>query len=177
VETFKLKIQKLRPEAFAPFGVVLQPGDSVTPEFVPGERPGLELFVTRRMYDLQRFPEFTVHFAYSQTMAILKGSLVLVVAAPPNPQAPPETWKPDYNRMGAFLMNQGEVLKFAPGAFHNFQPLGETCEFLLTTARERRDAKEKDRAALGEQSTDSNFRNLELIRLAERGCPVIELVL
>jgi hypothetical protein len=47
----------------------------------------------------------------------------------------------------------------------------------LTTARERRDPKERDRAALGERSKDPEFRNLELIRLAERGCPDIELVL
>ncbi len=168
MDTYKIKIHSLTPDAFLPYGEVIQPGQRVFPTIEPGQgRLAVELFCTKPAYDLNRLDTMAVHFAYDQTMAILRGALVLIVAPPPsNPEAPMEKYTLDYSRLAAFVMSPGDFVTFKRGTWHFFGPIGSECQFVLVGARTK-PVEEGTRLP-------SKWGNVELVNLVERGDPPIE---
>ena len=86
-QTIKLKLQPLTPEAFKPYGQVLENRQPVLPEVEPGEgRVAIELLKFKRPTNARRISVMATHFSYNQTFIPLRGTMALVVAPPPASQ-------------------------------------------------------------------------------------------
>lgn len=115
----KLPIRVLTPEAFAPYGTMLQFGNPIYPE-VDGGRPVIYMSKYRRKDGPQRFEEIATHFSYTQTITVLQGMTVLVVAPPPrNRGAPFQEYEFDYDNAAAFQMEPGMTVEIARGTWHS----------------------------------------------------------
>src|SRR6202043_2038462 len=67
-QTIKLKLQPLTPEAFKPYGQVLENRQPVLPEVEPGEgRVAIELLKFKRPTNARRISMMATHFSYNQT--------------------------------------------------------------------------------------------------------------
>ena len=101
----KLKLQPLTPEAFKPYGQVLENRQPVLPEVEPGEgRVAIELLKFKRPTNARRISMMATHFSYNQTFIPLRGTMALVVAPPPasqTAQALPEASASTARRSGS----------------------------------------------------------------------------
>ena len=74
-QTIKLKLQPLTPEAFKPYGQVLENRQPVLPEVEPGEgRVAIELLKFKRPTNARRISMMATHFSYNQTFIPLRGT-------------------------------------------------------------------------------------------------------
>jgi ureidoglycolate hydrolase len=83
-QSIKLKLQPLTPEAFKPYGTVLENKQPVIPEVEPGAgRVAIELLKFKRPTNPRRISMMATHFSYNQTFIPLRGTMALIVAPPP----------------------------------------------------------------------------------------------
>jgi ureidoglycolate hydrolase len=126
-EVITLKVQKLTPEAFAPYGTVLTFDTAIYPES-DGGIPVIVKTRTRRKPGAQIIEQMATHFSYNQNFTVLKGSFIMVVAPPPsNPDAPFAEYHFEYDRAAAFLMEQGDCVDVARGTWHNGLTFEDEC--------------------------------------------------
>ena len=81
-QTVKIKIQPLTPEAFEPYGKLLQSKKLIYPETEKGQ-VAMELLRFKYRANANRMDQMAIHFSYNQTFIPVQGSMVLVVAPPP----------------------------------------------------------------------------------------------
>src|SRR5260370_37201826 len=80
----KVKVQPLNPEAFKPYGQVLESKQPVFPDVVAGEgRVAMGLLHPKRAGDWRNLEQIAIQFSYKQTFIPLSGTLGLIVAPPP----------------------------------------------------------------------------------------------
>jgi ureidoglycolate hydrolase len=129
-----VKLQPLDSESFRPYGQVLGLKSPVFPEV-----DGSHVLLMNRLKRGSRpgqVDQFAVHFSYSQSFLPLKGSMALVVAPPPrNPDAGPEKYELDYNKVAAFVMEPGDVVLIDRGTWHTVVPLGAECLMMSGTRK------------------------------------------
>src|ERR1700693_4683897 len=120
-ETIKLKVRPLTPEAFRPYGQVLESKQPVFPEVEPGEgRVALELLKLKRPTNPRRISMMAVHFSYNQTFIPVRGSMALIVApAPRNRDAGHERFEVAYEKLAAFIVEPGQAAFIEKGTWHN----------------------------------------------------------
>src|SRR5882762_9784188 len=136
-QTIKLKLQPLTPEAFKPYGQVLENRQPVLPEVEPGEgRVAIELLKFKRPTNARRISMMATHFSYNQTFIPLRGTMALVVApAPRNRSDGHEKYEIDYNRLAAFFVEPGQAAFIEKGVWHYAVALGAECEFIKVTRK------------------------------------------
>jgi ureidoglycolate hydrolase len=136
-ETIKLKVRPLTPEAFRPYGQVLESKQPVFPEVEPGEgRVALELLKLKRPTNPRRISMMAVHFSYNQTFIPVRGTMALIVAPPPrNPDAGHDNYEIDYARIAAFFIEPGQAAFIDKGTWHGVVALGAECEFINVTRK------------------------------------------
>ena len=161
MDTYKVKAQPLSEDAFKPYGIYVKPGERVYPEgdADAGEMK-LAVCAIAPQFNLNRLDRLAVNFKFNQTIAVLSGTLVLVLAPPPgNPQAPPEKYALDYTRLAAFILNSGDFIQFERGSWFLLEPIGGESKIVWSSPREG-------------VPDDSEYVNL-----AQRGAAPIEVVL
>ena len=138
-ETVKIKIQPLTAEAFQPYGKVLERGELIYPESEEG-RVAMELLRTKHRPNGRRTEQLAVHFTYNQTFIPVQGSMVLIVAPPPQDrEADPSTYDFDYDQTAAFLVEPGQVAFIEKGVWHNAVSMGAECTFINVTRKNARE--------------------------------------
>jgi len=161
MDTYKVKAQPLSEQAFKPHGVYVKPGDRVYPEgdADAGEMK-LAVCAVAPKFNLNRLDRLAVNFKFNQTIAVLSGTLVLVLAPPPsNPQAPREKYILDYSRLAAFILNPSDFIQFERGAWFLLEPVGGEGKIVWSSPRQ----------GLPDDS--------EYVNLVQRGDSPIEVVL
>jgi len=136
-ETIKVRLQPLTPEAFKPYGQVLEARQPVLPEVEPSEgRVAIELLRFKRPVNARRISMMATHFSYNQTFIPLRGTLALVVAPPPrNRSAGHEYYEIDYARIAAFFVEPGQAALIDKGTWHYAVALGAECELINVTRK------------------------------------------
>jgi len=161
MDTYKVKAQPLSEQAFKPYGIYVKPGDRVYPAG-DAEAGEMRLAVCAMVpqFNLNRLDRLAVRFEFNQTIAVLCGTLVLVLAPPPsNPQAPPEKYTLDYQRLAAFILNPGDFIQFERGSWFLLEPIGGEGKIVWSSPRK----------GLPDDS--------EYVNLTQRGAAPIEVVL
>ena len=131
----RVPIQRLGVDKFLPFGAVISEQELVFPEFDPGEgRVAFEMFTIKRFKLTREIMGF--HFSYTQTVIVLRGKLVLMVAPPPaDPAVTLEDAEIDYDGIAAFEIHGGEAVNIGRGVWHDFVALDDSCTVLHLTRR------------------------------------------
>ena len=138
-ERVPVKIQALDPDAFKPYGTVIQNEDLGYPETEEG-RVGVEKLRLRFRPGADRVEQLAIHFSYNQTFIPLRGSMILIVApAPTNREQGeaegPEAYELDYAQVRAFSLQPGQAAFIEKGAWHNVVTLDSQCDFINITRK------------------------------------------
>jgi ureidoglycolate hydrolase len=137
-ETIRLKLQPLTPEAFKPYGEILEARQSVLPEVEPGRgRVALELLKFNRPANRRPISMMATHFSYNQTFIPPRVALALVVAPPPRDRtAGHASYEIDYARLAAFVVEPGQAALIDKGTWHYTVALGAECELINITRKD-----------------------------------------
>jgi ureidoglycolate hydrolase len=128
-------VQPLNPEAFKPYGQVLQQKQLIYPDTDEG-RVAMEILQLKYRPNARKMDQMAIHFSYNQTFIPIHGSMVLVVApAPRNREAGPAGYDLDYEKVAAFMVDPGQVAFIDKGVWHNVITLGSECTFLNVTRK------------------------------------------
>ena len=181
----KLKVQRLTPEAFAPYGTVLDMDEPIFPEMDGGAPVFVKARISRKDGP-QTIEQIANHFSYNQQFVILKGVMVMVVAPPPaNAEADASEWEIDYENAAAFILEPGDCIDVNRGVWHNGIALsGEVLQMTQTRAdvdkAEFRPAKEVEGGKVPvalEPGRDRMQAHIDYIDLKKRDNCVIEVTL
>ncbi len=125
-EIVRIKVQPLSAEGFAPYGSVMERGKHVIyPEVDEGGRVALELMSIK--HRIEPIHQLNLHFSYRQAFIPVRGTLILMVAPPPqNRGAGREGYDLDYDRTTAFYIEPGQAADVARGVWHTLFNLGGT---------------------------------------------------
>jgi ureidoglycolate hydrolase len=136
-QVIKIKLQPLTPEAFHPYGHMLENKQPLFPEVTANEgRVAVELLKIKRPTNARRISMMATHFSYNQTFIPVRGTMALVVAPPPrNPTAGHQNYELDYERLAAFFLEPGQAAFIEKGTWHYAVPLGLECEFVNITRK------------------------------------------
>ena len=144
-ETVKLKIRTLTADAFRPYGQVLERGTMIYPEAEEG-KVAMELLRTRRRPNGKQTDQLAVHFTYNQTFIPVQGSMVLIVAPPPQDrEADPQTYDFNFDQAAAFLVEPGQVAFIEKGVWHNVVSMGAECAFINVTRKDDQEGETAER--------------------------------
>ena len=176
-EIVKIKVQPLSAAAFRPYGQILERGELIYPETEEG-RVAMELLRLRRRPQNNRIEQLAIHFSYNQTFIPVHGSMVLIVAPPPqNRDADPATYEFDYAHAAAFIVEPGQVAFIDKGVWHSTVPIGSECTFINVTRKNAREgATEEGNEARMERITAAR-PYVGYVDLQERENHVLELEL
>jgi ureidoglycolate hydrolase len=131
--TITVKVQPLSPDAFRPYGQVLESRQPLYPEVEGGQSSVVMLQLKQHP---KRISMMAFHFSYNQTFIPVQGAMVLVVAPPPrNHEADPTAYEVDYERIAAFVVEPGQVVLIDKGTGHNAIPLGPECLSISVTKK------------------------------------------
>lgn len=129
--TITVKVQPLSPEAFRPYGQVLESRNPLYPQVDDGQSSVVMLQLNQHP---KRIGMMAFHFSYNQTFIPVIGAMVLVVAPPPrNHEADPAAYEVDYERVAAFLVEPGQAVLIDKGTGHNVVPLAAECTAISVT--------------------------------------------
>ena len=129
--TIKVKTQPLSPDAFRPYGQVLESRHPLYPEVDGGQSSVVMLRLKPRSKPIDML---AFHFSYNQTFIPVQGAMVLVVAPPPrNREAEPAAYEVDYERIAAFVLEPGQAVLIDKGTGHNVIPLATECTAISVT--------------------------------------------
>ena len=129
--TITVKVQPLSPDAFRPYGQVLESRHPLYPEVDGGQSSVVMLQLKQRS---ERIGMMAFHFSYNQTFIPVQGAMVLVVAPPPrNREADPTAYEVDYERVAAFVVEPGQAVLIDKGTGHNAIPLAAECMAISVT--------------------------------------------
>lgn len=171
----KVKVQPLNPEAFKPYGQVLESKQPVFPDVVAGEgRVAMELLHPKRAGNRRNLEQMAIHFSYNQTFIPLSGTMVLIVAPPPrNRDARREDYEIDYEKVAAFTIEPGQAAHIDHGVWHSAFVVGDDCKFINVT---RKDPGEGTTDIEGAEQGRPNRRGyVEFVNLKQRDGRAIEL--
>jgi ureidoglycolate hydrolase len=131
--TIKVSVQPLSPDAFRPYGQVLESRYPLYPEVDGGQSSVVILRLKQRS---TRITMMAFHFSYNQTFIPVQGAMVLVVAPPPrNREADPTAYEVDYERIAAFVVEPGQAVLIDRGTGHNVIPLAAECTAISVTKK------------------------------------------
>lgn len=134
-EHVKVKIKPLTVEAFAPYGKVLEQKKLIYPEVEEG-RVAMEMLSFQYRPNARIMDQMAIHFSYNQTFIPVQGSLILVVAPPPDSrEGGPEEYAFDYDNVAAFNVDPGQAAFIYKGTWHNALTLGQECSFINVTRK------------------------------------------
>jgi ureidoglycolate hydrolase len=133
----KIKVQPLTPEAFRPYGHMLENKQPLFPDVEAGEgRVAVELLKFKRPGNPRRISMMATHFSYNQTFIPVRGTMALIVAPPPrNHTAGHEKYEIDYERLAAFFVEPGQAAFIEKGVWHYAVALGAECDFINITRK------------------------------------------
>jgi ureidoglycolate hydrolase len=136
-QVIRIKVQPLNPEAFRPYGHMLENRQPLFPEVEPGEgRVAIELLKIKRPVNPRRISMMATHFSYNQTFVPVRGTMALVVAPPPGNRAEGhEKYELDYDGLAAFFLEPGQAAFIEKGTWHYAAALGHECEFINITRK------------------------------------------
>jgi ureidoglycolate hydrolase len=176
-QTIKLKLQPLTPEAFKPYGQVLENRQPVLPEVEPGEgRVAIELLKFKRPTNARRISMMATHFSYNQTFIPLRGTIALVVAPPPrNRSAGHEKYEIDYERLAAFFVEPGQAALIDKGTWHFAMALGAECDLINVTRKDPGEGTSDIDAEMRMDRIPSMRPYVEVLDFARRDKRVLEL--
>jgi ureidoglycolate hydrolase len=176
-ETIRLRLQPLTPEAFKPYGQMLETRQPVLPEVEPGQgRVALELLKFKRPANPRRISMMATHFSYNQTFIPLRGALALVVAPPPrNRTAGHANYEIDYARLAAFVVEPGQAALIDRGTWHYAVALGTECELINVTRKDPGEGTSNIDAEMRMDRIPTMRPYVEVLDFAQRDRRVLEL--
>jgi len=131
----KVRIRPLTSEAFMPYGNVLERKTLVYPDVEEG-KVAIEMLSFQYRPDARILDQMAIHFSYNQTFIPVHGSLILVVAPPPdNPEDGPARYGLDYSEVAAFNVDPGQAAFIFKGTWHNALTLAKECSFINVTRK------------------------------------------
>lgn len=172
-ELVKLRAQPLSAEAFKPFGQLLVPLRPVYPEVDGGSVSVMMLNQKRRgnKIDMMAF-----HGSYNQTFIPIRGSMIFVLAPPPEDlSVPPENCPIDFAKVAAFIVGTGQVIFINRGVGHNSIPVGEECLFVSVTKKHGEEIDPVVDYVEGRAGKMENSKAIEYVNFGIRDGKVIEL--
>jgi ureidoglycolate hydrolase len=134
----KVKVQPLDSEAFKAYGQVLDSKQPVFPDVDAREgRVAMEMLRVKRAGNWRNLEQMAVHFSYNQTFIPLSGTMVLIVAPPPqNRDARPEDYALDYEKLAAFAIEPGQAALIDHGVWHSLVVRGDEARFINVTRKD-----------------------------------------
>jgi len=136
-EQVKVKVQPLTPEAFKPYGEVVELGLTAYPEFEPVENMGrMAVQIVRMQRSGGEVEEMATHFAYTQPIFALSGSLLVVVAPAPRRLPQMKDAEIDYARAAAFEVKPGQGVCLGKGVWHYIGGLHDKADMIHMTRRD-----------------------------------------
>lgn len=136
-EKITVKIQPLNKETFKPYGEVVEVHTTAYPRFEPVENMGrlaVQIFEPPRYSG--EVDELANHFAYAQPVAAIKGSVLLVVAPPPERLPNMQKAEVDYAHLGAFEIKPGQGVCIGQGVWHYIGAMSESTLAIHMTRRD-----------------------------------------
>jgi len=134
-EIVKINVQPLSAAALRPYGPLLERGALLYPETEEG-RVAMALLRLKRRPQHNRLAQLALHCAYHQTCIPVHGSMVLLVAPPPQHRdAAPAPSELDYAHAAAFSVEPGQVACIAKGVWHSTVPIGSECPCINVTRK------------------------------------------
>jgi ureidoglycolate hydrolase len=135
VERVRVSVQPLTEEAFRPYGSVITMNSPAFPEVDEGQ-PMLKMTRLRPGHRDRNIVQMATHFSYSQSYIPVLGTMVLVLAPPPDdPETPRDRLKPDYDQVAAFAIPAGQAVLIARGTWHNLLQLEGESVFISGTRK------------------------------------------
>jgi len=176
-EIVRIKMQPLTPEAFRPYGHMLESKQPLFPEVESGEgRVALELLKIKRAVNPRRISMMATHFSYNQTFIPVRGTMALVVApAPRNRGAGHEKYEIDYAQLAAFFVEPGQAAFIDKGVWHYAVALGHECEFVNITRKNPGEGTSRLDEEMGMERIPSMRPYVEVLNFSRRDRRVIEL--
>jgi ureidoglycolate hydrolase len=139
VEIVKVKVQPLTRDGMKLYGDVLDEHHPIFPQVDAGQGvTAMEINTLERNDSVrQRLDQMAIHGSYTQSFIVLKGSMIMVYApAPADLKADPELMPLDYDRLSAFLLNEGDIAHINRGVWHGAVVLGSPCRFVNITRKD-----------------------------------------
>lgn len=171
-EIIKLPITCLTPEAFAPYGHVLQSGKPLYPDV--GD-DNIEL----RLYDIRIKPKqiglMAFHDSYNQSFISIAGAMIMIVALPIRPDALKEGESIHYDSLVAFLFQPGDAALINHGVGHFAVPVGDVCRVVNVTRKHRPEQRPIEEMVEGRQGFMKSVVEIEFVDFGEKDGKLLEI--
>jgi ureidoglycolate hydrolase len=166
----KVKVQPLTREAMKPYGDILDEDHPIFMEVDPGHGAvAMEINTLERNGSVrQTLDQMAIHGSYTQSFVVLKGSMIMVYApAPADLTVDPEQAPFDYDKIGAFVLTEGDIAHIDRGVWHGSVVLSESCRFVNIT---RKDAGEgtTNVVEVDDESLEYTRGYIELVNIRRR---------
>jgi ureidoglycolate hydrolase len=170
VESVRVKVQPLTREGMKLYGDILDEDHPILPQVDRGQGAvAMEINTLERNDSVrQTLDQMAIHGTYTQSFIILKGSMIMVYApAPEKLQGDPELMPLDYDRIGAFILNEGDIAHINRGVWHGAVILGTSCRFVNVT---RKDAGEgtTNVTEVDDENLEYSRHYIELVNIRRR---------
>jgi ureidoglycolate hydrolase len=135
----RVKVQPLNREAMKPYGDILDEDHPIFPQVDPGHGAvAMEINTLARNGSVrQTLDQMAIHGSYTQSFVILEGSMIMVYApAPADLTGDPEKMPFDYDKVGAFVLKQGDIAHIDRGVWHGSVVLSQACRFINITRKD-----------------------------------------
>ena len=139
VEIVKVKVRPLTREGMKLYGDTLDEDHPLLPQVDAGQGAvAMEInTMVRNDSPRQALAQMAIHGSYTQSFIILKGSMIMVYApAPKNLTGDPQRLPLDYDRVSAFVLNEGDIAHIHRGVWHGGLVISESCRFVNVTRKD-----------------------------------------
>jgi ureidoglycolate hydrolase len=133
-----VKVQPLTREGMKPYGDILDADHPIFPQVDAGQGAvAMEINTLSRNNSVrQSLDQMAVHGTYTQSFIILKGSMIMVYAPPPSDlTCAAEDMEFDYDKVGAFVLVEGDIAHINRGVWHGSVVLNGSCTFVNVTRK------------------------------------------
>jgi ureidoglycolate hydrolase len=170
VEVVRVKVQPLTREGMKLYGDILDADHPIFPQVDRGQGAvAMEVNTLERNDSVrQTLERMAIHGSYTQSFIVLEGSMIMVYApAPANLKGDPELMPLDYDRLGAFVLNEGDIAHIHRGVWHGTVILGPYCRFVNVT---RKNAGEgtTNVAEVDDENLEYSRHYIELVNVRRR---------
>jgi ureidoglycolate hydrolase len=170
VEIVRVKVQPLTREGMQLYGDILDEGHLIFPQVDRGQGAvAMEVNTLVRNDSIrQTLDQIAIHGSYTQSFIILKGSMIMVYApAPADLNGDPELMPLDYERLGAFVLNEGDVAHINRGVWHGAVVLGPSCRFVNVTRKDQGEGTTQV-AEVDDEKLEYSRHYIELVNIRSR---------
>ncbi len=170
-EIVKVKVQPLNREGMKLYGDVLDEDHPIFPQVDRGHGAvAMEINTLHRNKSVrQTLDQMAIHGSYTQTFIVLKGSMIMVYApAPEDLAGDPEQMPVDYEKLGAFVLCEGDIAHINRGVWHGSVVIGNSCRFVNITRKDEGEGTTNVEEVDDEKLQYKRGHYIELVNLRRR---------